>query len=546
MIHSSKDQLPFFIGKPFRLMKLAALAALPVLSLSATPDGPSADQGEVRAASNKSAVPVELQNEYITVSFDLEDFRFSVFDGKTGEPLLTDSQIELGMAKGAELKLHREETVSDALGEGKRIILALTDYGFYRYATHFRSGKPPQRLFSFTVYEDHPALILGFGLLTPNYYSIRLRDAEVLSGEGELFGGAKLRNPLTLNGAAGAVATYVLPGLDRISSNSLMLTGKVKGKQRTVVWGGLGQAAYGKVAELRDGALRLWAEDPHGVLIDEDQEYLSEDTFYLDLTGTDPFTALERYGLALRAANEASPNVYNSPVLCGWSVGNISKLPDINNSAKLVQEAEHAQAVGMTKYTTPMNRVEPDKYHLDSQQGWWDNERFRKFGHLVAPYETLEKFCDALEKRGAQGYIYMQLGMPSDDFERAHPEWMLFNDASEVTRHAPKWVDNPKKHPHHQPYVTFDYTDKEFSEHFVKVWSTIREAGIRGVKVDYPATAWRPEGGFDDRYASTNSAYLRAFELLREAMGEDGLIDERNLGESGRPCLDLTAGVIDT
>ncbi|HKK19411.1 MAG TPA: hypothetical protein VJ952_12095, partial [Opitutales bacterium] len=35
-------------------------------------------------------------------------------------------------------------------------------------------------------------------------------------------------------------------------------------------------------------------------------------------------------------------------------------------------------------------------------------------------------------------------------------------------------------------------------------------------------------------------------ELLREAMGEDALIDERILGESGRPCLDLTAGVIDT
>jgi hypothetical protein len=548
MIHPCKDQRRFFISNPVRFMKLASLFAVLLSPLFATPEGPSSDQGAVTARPKESVEAVELQNAYITVTFDLENFQFSVLDSQSGEPLLTDSQIEVGMEKGAELKLYREEAVSDALGEGRRVILALTDYGFYRYATHFRSGRPPQRLFSFTVYEDHPALMLGFGLLTPNYYSIRLRDAKVLSGAGELFGGAKIKKPLTLNGAAGAVATHVRPGLDRISSNSLMLTGKVKGKQRTVVWGGLGQAAYGKVAELEDGALRLWAEDPFGVLVDEDQEYLSEDTFYLDLTGTDPFAALERYGLALRAANDASPNVYNSPVLCGWSVGNISKLPDINNSAKLVKEAELAQACGMTKYTTPMNRVEPDKYHLDSQQGWWDDERFRKFGHLVPPYETLEKFCDALEARGAQGYIYMQLGMPSDDFARAHPKWMLFNDASEVDRYTPKYkeTNNPKKHPHHQPYVTFDYTDKEFSEHFVKVWSAIREAGIRGVKVDYPATAWRPEGGFDDRYASTNSAYLRAFELLREAMGEDGLIDERNLGESGRPCLDLTAGVIDT
>jgi hypothetical protein len=66
------------------------------------------------------------------------------------------------------------------------------------------------------------------------------------------------------------------------------------------------------------------------------------------------------------------------------------------------------------------------------------------------------------------------------------------------------------------------------------------------VKVDYPATAWRPEGGFDDRHATTNSAYRRAFALLREAFGKDGLIDERNLGESSRPCLDITAGLVDT
>jgi hypothetical protein len=52
--------------------------------------------------------------------------------------------------------------------------------------------------------------------------------------------------------------------------------------------------------------------------------------------------------------------------------------------------------------------------------------------------------------------------------------------------------------------VTYDYTDKGFSEHFVRVWRKLRQDGIRGVKVDYPATAWRPEGGFDDRYATTN------------------------------------------
>ncbi|MFT5130451.1 MAG: hypothetical protein ACI8W8_004082, partial [Rhodothermales bacterium] len=171
------------------------------------------------------------------------------------------------------------------------------------------------------------------------------------------------------------------------------------------------------------------------------------------------------------------------------------------------------------------------------------------FGHLTEPYETVAKWSAAMTPRNGVPYIYMQLGMPSDDFARQYPQFMLFNDSSEVDKVTPATVRHKprrQKHPHHQPYVSYDYTDKEFSAHFVKAWSKLVKDGIRGVKVDYPATAWRPEGGFDDRYATTNSAYRRAFQLLREAFGKDGLIDERNLGESSRPCLDVTAGIVDT
>ncbi len=487
-----------------------------------------------------------LANGFVSVRFDLGARSLSITDSRNGEPLLEQSVFGTRMAEGAELAVHREEDVEDALGKGKRLVLALSDFGIHRYATHLSNrALPPRRLFSFTLYEKHPALVLGFGLLTPNYYSMRLRDATTLGG-GNLFAGKTIADPLTLNGSAGMDGTHVVAGLDRVSSNSLMLTGKVDGKRRTVVWGGLGNSAFGKVATLEAGIPGLFAEDPIGVLIDESEDFLAADTFYLDLTGTDPFEALERYGKAMRMANNASPNVYDFPVLCGWSVSHISKLPHVNNSAKLVEQADFAKACGMTKYTTPALRLEPDKYHFDTEQGWWDDERFRKFKHLVPPYETLESWCKALEERGCFGYTYMQLGMPSDDFARAHPEWMLFNDASEVDRRGPGYEEKRNKHNHHQPYVTYDYTDKGFSEHFVKVWSDIRKAGVRGVKVDYPATAWRPEGGFDDRHASTNSAYRRSFELLREAMGKDGYIDERNLGESGRPCLDVTAGVVDT
>ena len=236
-------------------------------------------------------------------------------------------------------------------------------------------------------------------------------------------------------------------------------------------------------------------------------------------------------------------------MLCGWSVSHISKLPNVNNSAALIGELEHANKCGLTKYTKVSLRLEPDKYHRDTEQGWWDDAHMREFKHLVEPYESVAKWSEGMNANNGIPYIYMQLGMPSDDFVKKFPQYMLFSDGSEVDRTTPEWVprrNRRQKHHHHQPYVTYDYTDKEFSKHFVKAWSKLREDGIRGVKVDYPATAWRPEGGFDDRHATTNSAYRRAFSLLREAFGKDGLIDERNLGESSRPCLDVTAGLVDT
>jgi hypothetical protein len=489
---------------------------------------------------------VRLGNNIISVNLDLDSGTFAITDAQTDEPLLSDAPIgPLWRESPFAIELLKEHAVADELGNGQRVVLAVSDFGLFRHSDHRASrNRPPQRLFTFTLYDDLPALVLGFGLKTPSHYSMRLMGGTVLAG-GALFANQAIAEPLTLNSGAGAEPTTVENGLTRTACNGMMLTGRVNGERRTVVMGGLANEAFAKVAWLNNGTPGLSAEDPIGVLVDEEQEYLPADTFYIDLVTREPFEALERYGRVMRRVSHAAPQVYDFPVLCGWSVGHISKLPNVNTSAKLVEEADHARACGMTKYTEVALRLEPDKYHFDTEQGWWDDEHFRVHGHLVPPYETLAKWCAALEERGCVPYTYMQLGMPSDDFARTYPQYMLFNDASEVDRQA---LDAPegKKHHHHLPFVTYDYTDDEFSRHFVNVWSQIRRAGVRGVKIDYPATAWRPEGGFDDRYASTNSAYRRAFELMRKAMGVDGLIDERNLGEAGRPCLDITAGLVDT
>lgn len=478
-----------------------------------------------------------LANGIVSIAFE-EQGSFTVKDAQSGEVLLGNARFALPWGRTGKVESITVADLTDELGTGKRVTLTVVDDNELRYQNATR------QLFTYALYENHPALVCGFGLKTPNYLSLRLRESRPIGG-GTLFGGKTIDKPMTLNGGAGAAPTSVEPGLTRSAANALMLTGLVEGKRRSAVWGGLRYREFGAYASLTDGSPAMYSDDPVGRLIDEDETWMAHDTHYIDVHTREPFAALERYGLAMRSANHANPNVYDFPVLCGWSVGALSKLPDVNNSARLIEELAHANASGITKYTPVSLRLEPDKYHFDTEQGWWDDERFRLHKHLVAPYDTMAKWCEAMRKGGGIPYTYMQLGMPSDDFARQFPQWMLFNDSSEVDKSTPG-RNLKHKHPHHQPYVTYDYTDKEFQAHFLKVWKKIASDGVRGIKVDYPESAWRPEGGFDDRHSTASAAYRIPFQLLREAFGKDGWIDERNLGESTRPCLEVTAGIVDT
>jgi hypothetical protein len=237
-------------------------------------------------------------------------------------------------------------------------------------------------------------------------------------------------------------------------------------------------------------------------------------------------------------ANHARPNVYDFPTLCGWAVGALSHLGNINNSPALVSQLETARKVGVTKYTKVAIRLEPDTYcnaDGNTEQGWWDDAHWARYGHLRAPYETFAKWCAALRERDGIPFTYFQTGMPSDDYAREFPGHMLFNDISRLQ----------VRHPHHQPLVTYDYTDRGFQQHTLATWQRLRKDGLAGIKFDYPETGWRPEGGFENPHATTAYAYREVFRLCREGLGPDAFIHERNLGESGRPLLDVTAGLVD-
>lgn len=293
------------------------LAAMAGFTSNATAE----DTATNKAAGNSTAKPTvdsanpvtfadnRLSNGIISVTFDKEG-TFSIHDAKSKEVLLSNARFGLPWGRRGVVEKIVAEDVRDVLGVGKRVILEVSDRNELRYKG------AAKRLFTYVLYKDNPALVCGFGIRTPNYLSLRLMGARPLAG-GRFFDGKTLKQPMTLNGSAGRIQTIVEEGLTRSSANSLMLTGLIEGKRRTAVWGGLGYKEFGAYAILQDGSPAFYSEDPVGRLIDEDQNYLAHDTFYLDVHTQEPFDALERYGLAMRRANNARPNVYDFPVLCG-------------------------------------------------------------------------------------------------------------------------------------------------------------------------------------------------------------------------------------
>ncbi|MCA9417823.1 MAG: hypothetical protein KC917_16210, partial [Candidatus Omnitrophica bacterium] len=295
-----------------------------------------------------------------------------------------------------------------------------------------------------------------------------------------------------------------------------------------------------RISESRADTVRLWAEDPVGKRIDPGETYLSEDSFYVDVATDDPFEALEIYGRALRRANGARPNPYQFPTVCGWYAWHprYGDGPVSNTSLGMVKEAEAVAETGFLRYASAAIRLVPDDYGIDNEQGWWDDDHWRKYHHYVTPFDSSSSWASAVLKRGCIPLTYFQAGLISRDYAFAHPDHMLFN--------AKGRLDLPfdrKKSP-----VAYDYTDPDFQRHLKGVYDHLREAGILGLMFDYPHKAWANEGGFEDSHATTGSAYRKIYELAKSGLGPQSYIHERLLRTQNyeMPMTDLSVGFADS
>ena len=95
----------------------------------------------------------------------------------------------------------------------------------------------------------------------------------------------------------------------------------------------------------RSYTAQLFASDPVGKRVVPGGRYMSPDQFYIDVTGSDPFVALENYGLRVRQAQQIKLSMYDFPTVCLWYAadkryGGIGKEGADNTSLGAVEEAE--------------------------------------------------------------------------------------------------------------------------------------------------------------------------------------------------------------
>lgn len=504
-----------------------------------------------------TAEHAKIENSLLAIEFDLSDGTYSGIDKSDNTKVFKDAWYRIGQGGWTEpeyrYKAERLGNIVDKHGEGEKLRVWYLPQDSY----------DPSRFLDITVYQASPFFVIGWGVKNNKDYTIRARSAEVLLN-GVLFENQKYSEPRVLRGGAGAEPNFVESTWEVEAHNSAMLTYKDNlsgNKRRTIVAGGLAYAEFMRTVEfhkkakrrvkavktnspiLKQSFMTLTIHDPQGKRIEPGEMWISKDSYFVDFSTEDPFESLECFGKSLAMANNAHPNVYNFPTLCGWmtSMKDLGDGLPINNSPGLVDQMKIAVDAGITNYTPVAVRLEPDYYCYNSdgntQQGWWDDEHWAKYGSLQKPYETFSKFSEKVKSMGGKVFTYIQTLMPSNDFALAHPDWMLNDDISLLY----------EDHPHARAFIRYDYTNPDFQNYTLQMWRRLKKDGVVGIKFDYPESGWARDGGFDDRTYTTVSAYRKIFELCREGLGPDAYIHERIMGfaQAGVPRTDCNVGVVD-
>ena len=297
---------------------------------------------------------------------------------------------------------------------------------------------------SFTLYPDQTFVDISWEFQNLSARPVQVQKAELLCDAEAFPSGRKGDEYFMLDGNGGGPDNSIRREGDLLSYNNLMLCRKSEEEVQSIVFGGITYEEFVKFAEVIDRGskeLSLYAEDPVGKRVDPGTSYLSRDRFYLEFSSPDPFKALELYGLTLRRAQDVDLDYYTFPSVCMWflSVEHFGgDLNSTNDTPGAVSEMENVVNSGFLKYSPVCIRLVPDNYEQNNQQGWWDDEHWQMYGrkerciveggHYKKPYETTEKWAQAIIGLGGIPITYIEPGVRSEDYADAFPGHMLFND----------------------------------------------------------------------------------------------------------------------
>ncbi len=415
--------------------------------------------------------------------------------------------------------------VDGPLGRGRRLGITA------------RLADGPELILEIDLYAGRRAVVLNAGIRNTTPQPIQLTRIQPITAT--VFAGQAVAERYTvLDGTTGCLPTRVWTDpVVECRNNLIAKFGSAP--LRCLVVGGLTYHDFEKFARVeRQGdhlVCAAWSEDPVGRRVEPGETYLPDDRFYLDLSSADPFAAAEAYARCVRVAQAIELPVYDFPTVCLWWASQVGPLA--NDSIGAVREMDHIAASGFLKYSPVGVRLLPDSYAADNCDGWWDEEHWQRCaptfaepgGCYKAPYETTAKWCQAIRARGGIPIGYMRTNGRSDDYARAFPGHMLFNDPDRQHRRTVglRWweKDWPAER---RDLVGYDFTDPDFLKHMRDVYANLRQAGLAGIFYDYPKiTGWCLEGGFEDRHATTARAYRNIFQVARDGLGKDALLQER-------------------
>jgi hypothetical protein len=503
---------------------------------------------------------VSLQNKQVKVSFDLQTGYYQIMDKQAGIICMDSAYAQINDWKTTDRLTRTWRAVPDT--DGQSLLIESVEAGHKTL------------LLQFSLQNDKPYLILSAGLDNISQDTVIVKKIAPLAGA-KLFKGKDItKNLRILDGNGGAEPTFMRDRPAVHCRNNMLLFFEDDRDCYSLVLGGITYQEFNKSVQLGEvtppatplnqpepvktvsnhPSLYLYADDAIGKRLDPHTRYLPDgDRFYLDCVTNDPFLSLETYGKTLSLLQNAHPNYYYFPSICLWYA--MKKIyggkSGANDSKGAVEEMQRVKESGWLKYTTMAVRLVPDCYDVNNENGWWDDEHWQMHGggerqkqdelqsaHYCPPYETTEKWAQAVTGLGGIPLTYFQTGIRSEDYAEKYPAHMQFNESFHPTgmkMHNWDWDYL------NRGYTTYDFTDADFSAHMRDVYKNLNDGGVRGLMYDYPSTGWALFGGLDDKYSTAGAAYRRVFQFARDGLGKDAYLHERNLAIGSDISLNIVS-----